>query len=236
MDNIDIVLNEKQKQDIIYSYKIAYDKASEIETKIISQNKAGRAYGMNKHFDHYHVATSQLYFPKIVNYLNKMNKTFETGVELACGTTTLFDYFKVNNTTLLELADKHFEFMKKKGHNCLQGNIENIPLGDKVSDITVSCNILNVNLSYNKAIDEIKRITKDDGIIIIVLPWEQSLPLLKFDMKSSPTGLTLRTFNDSNFKERFEDKGLKLIEKQFIPAQSSPNTIQVMNLIFKKNL
>ena len=69
---------------------------------------------MNKHFDHYHVATSQLYFPKIVNYLNKMNKTFETGVELACGTTTLFDYFKVNNTTLLELADKHFEFMKKR--------------------------------------------------------------------------------------------------------------------------
>ena len=64
----------------------------------------------------------------------------------------------------------------------------------------------------------------------------KSLPLLKFDMKSSPTGLTLRTFNDSNFKERFEDKGLKLIEKQFIPAQSSPNTIQVMNLIFKKNL
>ena len=44
MDNIDIVLNEKQKQDIIYSYKIAYDKASEIETKIISQNKAGRTY------------------------------------------------------------------------------------------------------------------------------------------------------------------------------------------------
>ena len=60
MDNIDIVLNEKQKQDIIYSYKIAYDKASEIETKIISQNKAGRAYGMNKHFDHYHVMKSKL--------------------------------------------------------------------------------------------------------------------------------------------------------------------------------
>ena len=37
-------------------------------------------------------------------------------------------------------------------------------------------------------------------------------------------------------KERFEDKGLKLIEKQFIPQQRSPNTIPVMNLIFKKQL
>ena len=126
--------------------------------------------------------------------------------------------------------------MKKKGHNCIQGDIENIPLDDKVYDLTVAGNILEINLSHNKAIDEIKRITKDDGIIVIIIPWEQEMPLTEFDLIKSSTGLTLRTFNDDNFKTRFTDKGLELLEKQFTPRQKSPSTIPVMNFIFRKKL
>ncbi len=236
MDHVDLAITKDQEKQIISVYKKNYDETSKHENKVIEERKAGETYGLTEEFDHYHVATSQLYFPKIVDYLKTLDRKFEYGVELACGTTTLFDYFKVGKSTLLELADGHFEYMKNKGHDCIHGDIENIPLDDKVSDITVACNILNVNLSYNKAIDELKRITKDDGLIVIVLPWEQGLPLTEFDLIESSTGLTIRTFNDDNFKTRFTDKGLELLEKQFIPQQTSPNTIQVMNFSFKKQL
>ena len=167
-DNVDINLNYNLPE-LKTMYNENYEGKSKLEQQIIKNNKSGTAYGLTGNFDHYHIATSQLYFPKISDFLKENGyNDLDTGIELACGTTTLFDYVNVKNCKLLELGTAHVEFMKNKGFDCYKGDIEDTPFGDKISDITVAANILNVNLSYNKAISEIKRITKDDGIIIIV--------------------------------------------------------------------
>jgi len=57
--------------------------------------------------------------------------SFNNGIELCCGTCTLFEYIKVNNIHLMDIADAHCKFMREKGFNCLQGNVENVPFDQK---------------------------------------------------------------------------------------------------------
>ena len=87
--------------------------------------------------------------------------------------------------------------------------------------------------SYNNCINELKRITKKGGLILITLPWQQ-----KTSDKWEPTGSTFRTFNDNNFQERFINKGLKLMAKMHVgeieaPDNTAAKYIPCVNLIFE---
>ncbi len=236
-DNIDI-RNFKIDlfKDYIKEYTEHYNNNGKKEIEYINLGEVENLFYWKKNnkWDHYHITTTQYYFPLYIEKLKNMGyEYFNNGIELCCGTCTLFDSLKVNNCYLMDIAESHCEFMRKKGYNCLQGNLENIPLENNFSDITVCCGTLQMVYSYNNCIKEIKRVTKNNGLILITLPWQQ-----KVSPKWEPTGSTFRTFNDNNFQERFEDKELKLISKIQIGEIEAPDNkaakyIPCVNLIFK---
>ena len=139
----------------------------------------------------------------------------------------------------MDISNTHCEFMIKRGHNCICGNIENMSFKNNLFDITICCGTLQLVLSYEQTLRELIRVTKKGGLILITIPWEQKLiKFIDYDNVNGTTGIAFRTFNDNNFKTRFLDYGLKLLKKQLIPATPAPDNpnskyIQCMNLIFQ---
>jgi hypothetical protein len=236
-DNIDIV-NFKLDifKDYTKEYNEHYDKNGKNEIEYINSGQVGKLFQWNKDnkWDHYHITTTQHHFPLYIEKLKKMGyQSFNNGIELCCGTCTLFDYLRVNNCSLMDIAGPHCEFMREKGYKCIQGNLENVPFETDYSDITVCCGTLQMVYSYNNCINELKRITKKGGLILITLPWQQ-----KVSDKWGPTGSTFRTSNDNNFQERFINKGLKLLAKMHVGEVEAPDNkaakyIPCVNLIFE---
>ena len=223
-------------RDYIKEYDKNYDKNGKKEIEYINSGQVKNLFHWTKDekWDHYHITTTQHQFPLYIKKLKEFGfQSFNNGIELCCGTCTLFDFIKVDNCYLMDIAESHCEFMRKKGYNCQQGNLENVPFETNYSDITICCGTLQMVYSYNNCINELKRITKKNGLILITLPWQQ-----KVSDKWEPTGSTFRTFNDNNFQERFINKGLKLLAKMHVGEVEAPDNkaskyIPCVNLIFE---
>ena len=130
-----------------------------------------------------------------------------------------------------------FIFMQEKGWNVIQENAESLPFSDNFFDIVVCCNLLQLVLSFNKAIQELRRVLKNDGLLLISIPWEQKPPSPVMNSKDIYLP-QLRIFNNDNFDDRFLSQGLPLLSKQYIkekkaPLSKSAKYIATMNLIFK---
>lgn len=236
-DNIDVP-NFKLDlfKDYVKEYKEQYNINGKKEINYINTGQVKKLFKWTKEkeWDHYHITTTHHHFPLYIKKLKELGYTsFNNGIELCCGTCTLFEFIKVNNCYLMDIAESHCEFMKKKGFNCIQGNLENVPFESSLYDITVCCGTLQMVYSYNNCVNELKRITKKGGLILITLPWQQ-----KVSDKWEPTGSTFRTFNDNNFQERFINKGLKLLAKMHVGEVEAPDNkaakyIPCVNLIFE---
>ena len=212
-DNLDV--NIINKDDIHLIYKKNYDEIALIEKNIINDNKVGEAYGWHKNWDHYHIFTSQIVHKKVIEFLKYNNYThFINGIEFACGTTTIFNSINVDNPLLSDIALSHCQFMRNKGYKCIEGNMEDSLFEENYSNITVAFGVLSYVLSYNKAIEQIKTVTCNNGLVLITVPYDQILPWEEFDLSKSRTGLPLRTFNENNIKERFIDRGFNILYKE----------------------
>jgi hypothetical protein len=220
------------------NFKECYEEIAIKETNIIKKNQVGKVYGWSSvKWDHYHIGTSQIYYPIFINYLKENNfNTFNTGIEFACGTTTIFDFIQVKEKKVSDLTTTHCNFMKNKGYNVTQGNIEDKLFEENYSDITSACGILNFVINYDKAVHQLKRVTKNNGLILITVPFEQTIT--KVNINSKGTGLALRDFNLNNLKERFEDYNFEIVFKYVQPQTDCPDRtgtkyISVLLLILK---
>lgn len=219
-------MDDKKKTNISKEYeniKNAYEKIAIRENEIIKKNLVGKTYGWTSvNWDHYHIATSQIYFPIFIKYLKENNfNTFNKGVEFACGTTTIFDFIEVKETRVSDLTLAHCNFMKNKGYNVVQGNIEDELFEENYSDITSACGILNFVINYDKAIHQLKRVTKKNGLILVTVPYEQKIKKVNIDDRT--TGLALRDFTLNNLKERFEDYNFEIVFKFVQPETECPD-------------
>ena len=175
----------------------------------------------------WHIPSKVLIYPKLVELLNKHypGKVYKNGVDIGCGTVSFFDHLPVEQTLLIELCEEYCEFMKGLGYNIQQGDIEALTLKDKSMDIVVCSDIFEHVLSLDNALSEVKRVLKDDGVVVGNIPWKQVLGTVTVEEFSH-----IRTFNESNLYERFKE--WKIIADEVIP--SVRGWIPTLNFVMKK--
>ena len=195
----------------------------------INDKTAHVQYKMQDEIDVWHICTKKFTYPamKKMLELHFPSRKFKSGLDLGCGTVTFFDFIEIEKATLVDISEDYCEFMRTKGWNVLNQNIENLSFESSSQDIIICSDVLEHVLSFDKALSEIDRILTPNGILLINVPWEQKLEKIP-----AMLGSHIRTFNDQNLSNRFF--GWKLIDKEVIGPTVKPNGIKTINLMYSK--
>jgi len=155
-----------------------------------------------------------------IEFLNNMDLYGKKILEIGCGYGSLSIYMAKRGAKVTGI-DISSEAMKISERNALlnrqkaifkQANGEKLPFKDKVFDVVVCCETLEHIPNYKKAIDEIIRVIKDSGKIVITIP--NSL---------NPRGSYLRIkskqpvenfFNYWTISNELKKRNIKLIKKK----------------------
>ena len=144
---------------------------------------------------------NELYREEQLNKLNIIKKHIEVKPEhklldIGCGTGISTNYFKCNSKGIDPCQE-----MIEQGENLTLGEAEQIPFQDNEFDIILSITAVHHFKDLDKAIEEIKRVSKPEAKIIITI------------MKKAKSFRKIReTLNKHfKFKEYDEEKDLILI-------------------------
>lgn len=241
MDNIDItgvssLELEPAERELEYEkyYEGLARKNLEHVRKGEVKTRYGRAPNDRENWGIWHIETESHTFPILKSHLDRLfglDKKYKTGLDLGCGTVTFFDLIDVEDSVLIDLSQSYCEFMRKKGWNVMQANAEAIPLSDRWADIIVCSDILEHAPSFDKVLNEVERVLRDDGVLLVSVPWKQDL---NFPQKAKQGFTHLRRFDDENIKERFG--GWKILSSEVIEEKryGKKKCIATINLILKK--
>jgi len=156
----------------------------------------------------------------VLEFLKDIRLNKKKVLEIGCGYGSLSVYMskrgaKVNGVDISSEAIKisrRNALLNKQKIIFRQANGENLPFKDQSFDLVVCCETLEHISNYKKAIDEIVRVTKNSGKIIITIP--NSL---------NPKGLYLRIkskqpienfFNYWTIAKEFKKREIKIINQK----------------------
>lgn len=90
-------------------------------------------------------------------------------LEIGCGTGIILNNVQkfAQKAYGIDLSSGMLQKARQKGLNVIQANAINLPFNDKEFDIVYSFKVLARIPEINKAINEMKRVTKDKGILIL---------------------------------------------------------------------
>lgn len=107
----------------------------------------------------------------------------------------------VAEITGVDFSPREIEICREfGGAEYLVGSIYDIPLPSKTFDTVVCSEVLEHLTNVDKAVSELKRIAKDDGVIIITIPLNEEI-----NYEEAEKGHTehIRSFNEDSFKKYF---------------------------------
>lgn len=108
-------------------------------------------------------------------------------LDVGCGTGISTNFFKCQSVGI----DPSFEMIKQGRGNLIVANAENLPFKDESFDIILSVTAIHNFNDYKKAIQEMKRVIKPKGrIIITILKKAKKAEEMKGDLERS----AFRTF------------------------------------------
>lgn len=234
VDNIDVIIDTEGDSTL---YEKWYRDLAIQNLNHVKNKTAAKQHKCNKELGIWHIPTAIIVYPKLSASILRLfpNRTFESGIDIGCGTVTLFDYIQVSNPLLIDLVEEYCIFMRNKGHRVRKGNIENLNfIEDASMDIVICSDILEPVFSFRTALNEVKRILKPDGLLVGNIPWEQKLH--KSDRISNFSHV--RTFNNSNLSTRFSD--WTIIDKVIISDTEARRqgclTLRSLNFIMTKKV
>jgi SAM-dependent methyltransferase len=139
----------------------------------------------------------------IFDELNELLKNFGKDIlvlDCGCGFGAFYNLTKDFNTIYLDISLnllKKFELKERK----ICGNILNLPFKDNTFDLVLCINVLE-HLDYLKALNEIKRVLKDNGHLIVVVINRDSLIKEEIfnDFKIFHKPLSIEDFKINGFK------------------------------------
>ncbi len=92
-------------------------------------------------------------------------KENELLLDIGCGTGISTRFFKCKTRGI----DNSKGMLKKAGKNCIFGDAESLPFKDNMFDIVISVTAIHNFKDAEKSINEIKRVLKKNGKIVITL-------------------------------------------------------------------
>jgi len=156
----------------------------------------------------------------VIEFLNNMDLYGKKILEIGCGYGSLSIYVAKRGMKVTGI-DISSEAIKISKRNALlnrqkvifkQANGEKLPFKDKVFDVVVCCETLEHIPNHKKAIDEIIRVTKDSGKIIITIP--NSLNPRGFYLRVKSKQPVENFFNYWTIPTELKKRNIKLIKKK----------------------
>jgi len=105
---------------------------------------------------------------KIYVYIKDLIKYRSLLLDVGAGTGISTEFFKEKFGCLCVALDPSWEMLKQYEGNKVIGNAENLPFKNNMFDVVVSVTALH-HCDIDKAIKEMLRVVKKDGIIIVTL-------------------------------------------------------------------
>lgn len=172
---------------------------------------------------------------------NIANLPIKNLIDFGCGDEGILDTIKSNihytgidiSPTQIKFAKNKVEKIKRKNVKLYVDDVLNLNIKDNSFDAAMACDIVEHVLSVKKIFEQLKRIVKKDGYIIISIPnetlWEIARAiLLKFPLRS-PDHLSAIFPND--IYEHFP----KILKEKHIPIGFS-SRLSLINIFLIKNV
>ena len=188
-------------------YTENYDHISDVHLKHFD------ATGHNPFMPEDHWRELEMSTEKLINkYLNESIKNI---LDVGVGMGRLLDNFKHLNRFGLDISWGYIQHAKEKGVEVCLSRIEEIPYKNNYFDMLVSTDVLEHVLDLNLALREMMSVVKDDGILIIRVPYKEDLKLyLNPDFPFN--FVHLRSFDESSLRILFEKiLNIKVLEFSF---------------------
>ena len=227
MDNIDCILDIPNAEE---KYKTAYDTTGNTYVAFTLTKKAHLKYKYPQDVGTWYIPTKLYTYPKMLEIIKKFypNRTFESGLDIGCGTTSFFEMFTdIKNTLLIDISTPICQYMKSKNFAVMEMNVEQMSFDNKSFDLIICSDVLEHVLSFDAAISQIERVLTDDGVLCINVPWEQNVSRLRLSAFSH-----LRRFSRHNVFTRFSN--FTILEQQLIVDGDKYGWIRCMNILLKK--
>lgn len=120
------------------------------------------------------------YFIKKYVGINKKTTILDLGCGMGALTKELMVYGDVYG---LDFSEQSIRFCKERGlTNIFQGDATNIPFEDQKFDLVICLDVLEHIEQHDKAVKEIKRVLKDNGLLITFVPAFMSLWSINDDL------------------------------------------------------
>jgi len=124
-------------------------------------------------------------------------------LDVGVGMGRLLDNFHKLNRYGLDISLRYLDYAKAKGIEVCLSRIEEIPYKNNYFDMVVSTDVLEHVFDLNLAIKKMIDVVKEDGIVIIRVPYKEDLkPYLHPDFPFK--FVHLRSFDENNLRILFE--------------------------------
>ncbi|TVO72557.1 MAG: class I SAM-dependent methyltransferase [Sedimenticola selenatireducens] len=159
------------------------------------------------------------------NTIDLINKYAEKGariLDVGVGTGRLLAQFTSMNRYGIDVALGYLERLGDSGIECSLGVVEDLPYQNNVFDIVVCTDVLEHVFDLHKAISELYRVLKPEGMLIIRVPYKENLEL--YLHKDYPYHIAhVRNFDEHELEIQFSrvfDFRLceTLYDKAFVPV------------------
>lgn len=171
-----------------------------------------------------------------ISILRKYLKENDSVLEVGCGTGLILSKvvkFVVNGIGI-DISENMLKIAKNKGLNVFYGNGEEIPFSDNQFDVVYSFKVLPHIKNIENVLNEIKRVTKPNGIILLEFYNKYSMrTLIKFIKKPQKISENINdTLVFTRFDSLFDIK--KILPKEFkIIATNGVRVISPFYFVYK---
>ena len=149
-------------------YRATYETLAARNMGYIREKKVQRLYHHDEDVPDgvWHILTALYTYPQAAELLGSLGyQSFDTCLDIGCGTVRFADFFPVNRNYLFDIAFLYCKYMQ-----AVNADIESMPIPDAAADLVVCSDILEHVLHFDVALQEIRRILKRGGILLASVP------------------------------------------------------------------
>ncbi len=175
-----------------------------------------------------HYLRYQLIYENIKEYIEANNINFQLKLlDVGCGPGNLVTFLSPIKNLILygcDISENSLKIAKKKGMNVTKCNLwDKFPFSDEYFDIIVATEVIEHIFDTENFINEIRRILKKDGLLVITTPNVASLgrrimlllginPILEYKLSEGAGHIRYFTFKDLKFF--LIENGFKIIKME----------------------